>query len=625
MIGSVTKCFLIGVIITAFIVPVLATTGSITLNDTTLTYYPYDRIFTFTMENSSLYDEGYMDWTVPTNITNVFYLLAGGGGSGGGAVGAGTGGYWAGGGGGGGELLVGNATLVPGTVIPIFVGNGGQASSGYGLPGTRTSFGSTIARGGGAGGSPLTPYAGGQGGSGGGGATPQPISSVSPIVPGGSPFDPLTGSAGGSARNRYNPYGQCSGGGGGAISAGEDCTLGVSLPLGGEGLNSSIGLNPMIYSNGGLGGYSYGYWVGSPGLDNSGGGGGGGSAGGWSGDGGSGVIIIRTAGNYTPGPSPTPTPTPTPYPTVNKSYNNYIVNHQVRFEAKDQNGKPISDLSMTVISTESTVPLDWIPDLFGFNLGTTPMLNTTMTGTTGTDGAAVFLMMPTAKYKVDYVSISHNINETRYYYPKEDSYLEIFWTDEPVISHTQIKYTLYNQTINNTYMNLNFTYSDSLNTTTDVIFYVQDSNKTTVYTHTYLSGTANLSGAYAIQVSPGNTTFWSISAHSTQYDKRINVTNYITFDNKRWMVDIFGASEPGASTDIVETASFVYNATAIALITIFGLIFSRQSVRFGVVIVPLMAGLFKFMGWLNVDWIFIGIGLALGVIIAFRYAEEESS
>jgi hypothetical protein len=154
---------------------------------------------------------------------------------------------------------------------------------------------------------------------------------------------------------------------------------------------------------------------------------------------------------------------------------------------------------------------------------------------------------------------------------------------------------------------------------------VQDSNKTTIYTHTYLNGTASLSGAYAIPVSPGNTSYWSISAHSTQYEKRINATNFITFDNKRWMIDIFGASEPGASADIVRTASFVYNAAAIALITLFGLIFGRQSVRWGIVIVPLMGAFFKFIGWLDTPWLLISIALALGILIAFRYAEEESS
>lgn len=619
MIGSIPKIILIGLLLTAIVYPVCGlVTGSITLNDTTMLSPPYDRIFTFVMQNTSTDDQGYMDWTVPVNVTDVSYLIAGGGGSGGGTVGAGAG-YWAGGGGGAGEILVGYGTLTPGTVIPIYIGNGGQASSGYGLPGMRSSFGALLAEGGGAGGTSLTPYGGGDGGSGGGAGIPQPLGS-SPSYPGGTPHSVSTGNYGGSGANNYNPNGQCAGGGGGYLSAGESCGSGIYMANGGLGYYSAIGLVPQYYGYGGMGGYSYGAYAGVPGLDNSGNGGGGGGSGSWSGDGGSGVIVIRTGGNYTP-PGPTPTPVPTP---VNKTYNNYVVNHQVRFECKNNMGTPIVGMTVTAISTESTVPYDWIPDLFGINLGSTPMLNTTMTGTTGNDGALVFLMMPTAKYEVHYVSAINGINETRYYYPKEDSYLETFWIDAPIISSTQIKYTLFNQTINSTYMSLNFTYSDSLNTTTDLLFYVENRSGYKSYTKSYTQA-ASISGGYAIQVSPGNTTYWGISANSTQYTQRINVTNFITFDNKRWMVDIFGASEPGASADIVKTATFVYNGTAIAIITLFGLIFSRQSVRWGIVIVPLMGAFFKFIGWLNVDWIFISIALALGILIAFRYAEEESS
>lgn len=92
-------------------------------------------------------------WNVPQAVTNVKVRVWGGGGAGGEGFGA------AGGGGAGGGYTEGYCTVSPGEAIAITVGNGGV---GAGTNGAASSFGTSLAAGGGA--------AGGNGASGAGGA-----------------------------------------------------------------------------------------------------------------------------------------------------------------------------------------------------------------------------------------------------------------------------------------------------------------------------------------------------------------------------------------------------------------------------------------------------------------------
>lgn len=257
---------------------------------------------------------GTCDWSVPSNTKLASFLVVGGGGGGGSWV--------AGGGGGGGVVESLTATLTSGANVVVVVGNGGTKSSttnsavGAAGNGGQSSFGSTIAYGGGAGATwtnaPGAVATGGGGGSGSGGSVNASII-------------PAQGFAGGTG-TANSTYGYPAGGGGGAGGPGGngsttksgDGGIGKQSYLSGAGNYYGGGGGAGLHGNGtytpsqGLGGLGGGGngddWIsvthpetnGSPGADNTGGGGGGGGgphvgANSNGGNGGSGIVIARIA------------------------------------------------------------------------------------------------------------------------------------------------------------------------------------------------------------------------------------------------------------------------------------------------------------------------------------------
>lgn len=246
---------------------------------------------------------GTTTWTVPAGVSSISYLVVAGGGGGGTNIG---------GGGGGGDVLSGTRSVTPGETLTIVVGSGGASGTAGDPSKLGGNTGTTIALGGGYGGS-WHAVSGGNGGSGGGG--------------GGD------GGAGGTAIGSGNNGGSgccgggqyLSGGGGGAGAAGSNGS-GVTSGAGGAGVANSITGTSVTYGGGGGGGsfggagYNAGAGgsggggagnrctTGTNGTANTGGGGGGGgnssvgapcdgTAAGWPGGaGGSGIVIIK----YTP-------------------------------------------------------------------------------------------------------------------------------------------------------------------------------------------------------------------------------------------------------------------------------------------------------------------------------------
>ncbi len=230
---------------------------------------------------------GTCDWTVPSGLTTVEYLVVAGGGGGG----AGTGASGIGGGGGAGGLLMGRMTLTPGAVMPVVIGAGGTGGTTGGTIGTRggsSSFGGVSATGGGWGGN--TGAAGGTGGSGGGGGGANSAAGA------GTSGQGYAGQAAGTATTVYG------GGGGGAAEIGGW----TNYANGGRGINA-------IDFGGVFGGGGSGFWgsgtsaggaggggnsartlggAATAGTDGTGGGGGGGYASNGA-KGGSGVLVIR--------------------------------------------------------------------------------------------------------------------------------------------------------------------------------------------------------------------------------------------------------------------------------------------------------------------------------------------
>jgi PKD repeat protein len=154
----------------------------------------------------------------------------------------------------------------------------------------------------------------------------------------------------------------------------------------------------------------------------------------------------------------------------------------VRFVCQNYNGEPIVGMNASAIAVTSTVPLSWVPALFGIDLGTTPVLNSTMNGTTGVDGGVTFIMLSTGQYAVHYQYIPLGINETRYYYPQESEYIETFWTQTPTYASTGITtdFYTYRDETNGTIV-LGALYNDTYSSTDNLTFTIMDRNKTIIY------------------------------------------------------------------------------------------------------------------------------------------------
>lgn len=297
----------------------------------------------------------------------------------------------------------------------------------------------------------------------------------------------------------------------------------------------------------------------------------------------------------------------------------YITPHKVRFVAKDIWGNSISNMLVSAVGVQTTLgSIDWIASLFGINIDATPITDL-MSGTTGDDGSIVFVMLETEKYAVTFSKISANINETRYYYPKSEEYTEIFWPDELPPSSSVLDYPFFNTSFNATYTTLGINYTDTGLTTTEFTFFVDNKSGERLYTEVRSGvGNSTINVSFTAKNIVGGGYFWSFIANNTKYATPITKTNYLAFNDAQWMVNPMGA--PNGDS----TATWVYNSSAVGLICIFGLIFGRASIKFGVVVTPLMGLLFWYIGWLNTPITLIMIAMGLGILLYMRYSEEES-
>jgi hypothetical protein len=207
---------------------------------------------------------GTCEWTVPSNITSVTYLVVGGGGGGA-----------SGGGGGGGVITnhgVSTLSVTPNAVMSIVVGAGGVnggGGSGNSIPagsGGNSTFGTLTAVGGGYGGTNGRVPA--DGGSGGGGGFDSPGQRISLGTVG-------QGNSGG--RSNQGGYG-AGGGGGGAGGVGANAPAQHLGGPGGIGVSSTITGSSVSYGGGGGGGVND-----NCGCDRANGGGIGGAGGGGNG------------------------------------------------------------------------------------------------------------------------------------------------------------------------------------------------------------------------------------------------------------------------------------------------------------------------------------------------------
>ena len=263
---------------------------------------------------------GSCDYTLPTGVTSIDYLVVGGGGAGGGSQ---LSTHYAGGGGGAGGVRYGSVVITQ-TTFTITVGAGqavgcasGRASDSS-LAGTGITTVSATGGGRGSCNKSTSDGAGGIDGStggSGGGAGSQVYAKTFGAGNLGS-YSPSEGYGGGTSINdTTNAANQAAGGGGGATASGANATTGCA-GKGGNGYTSSITGTSTVYGGGGGGGTRSANCGGAAGTGGGGtggvaggqgtagtdglGGGGGGTSLANGNKGGSGVVIIRYVNFFAP-------------------------------------------------------------------------------------------------------------------------------------------------------------------------------------------------------------------------------------------------------------------------------------------------------------------------------------
>lgn len=282
---------------------------------------------------------------------------------------------------------------------------------------------------------------------------------------------------------------------------------------------------------------------------------------------------------------------------------------KARFVVLDYAGQRFGNVTVTATPLESTGPWAWLEDLLGVP-GTVDLQNEILSGTTGTDGGIVFTLVESVKYRVDIVDASQGINSSITIYPKEDEIPIYIWPATTPAMGTTVDYALTATAIDDENTRLTLTYADGLANTTSVRFYVRTEDGEYVHTETK-SNDATVTLSYEMANEPGEVYIFGFEARHGVYGT-IAQDQFIRFESNRPLVD-FAPWIP----------LWVYNWAAIGFIVCIAAIFGFQSLKFGVVLVPVFGLLFSYMEWLDTPILLLLCAMTLGILLYLRYSEGE--
>ncbi|RLG06228.1 MAG: hypothetical protein DRN68_07305, partial [Thaumarchaeota archaeon] len=192
--------------------------------------------------------------------------------------------------------------------------------------------------------------------------------------------------------------------------------------------------------------------------------------------------------------------------------------HQVEFACVDLFGNPLPNIHVeaTPIST-TTGSWDWLLKLFGIrNMSITYFRNQTLNGTTDSRGAITFVMMENMEYEVRFVNESLGINKKIRIYPKADHYTVILTpvTSSIVSSEDYITFNLSYEIVGDE-INLSLVYSDALNQTQNLTFFVY--NSTSLLYQQNFTNVSNVSVSYTVPYKAGEEYMWGYSAFHSRF------------------------------------------------------------------------------------------------------------
>lgn len=272
----------------------------------------------------------------------------------------------------------------------------------------------------------------------------------------------------------------------------------------------------------------------------------------------------------------------------------------VRFIVQDYYGRPQSDLH--VVATPSNTSMGswgWLDWLYGVNENVN-LQNSSLSGITGSDGTISFVMLDSIKYTIWCYNDDLSINQTFTIYPKgSDEYLYISQTIPDSIQDVY-SYNISTTLNENDTYTIEFTFTGYTDETLDI--YVRNNNGTTVY-NTSTTPYGNISIDYLLPYHEGQSYSYGFNVSTDDYGN-VNVTRSdIIYPEK---VDI-------------ELDDTWMSWLSVGIIIVFAAIFSRGNTVYGVIIVPAIAGLLIYMGWMPLSMMSsVSILLVIGVLIYIK-------
>jgi hypothetical protein len=255
--------------------------------------------------------------------------------------------------------------------------------------------------------------------------------------------------------------------------------------------------------------------------------------------------------------------------------------------------------------------------MLGIDTNQTQIVNTTLAGTTDSDGAIVFMMVEDLKYRVQFTKPSESISQTNYLYPKEGEYTYVFWSELPPTVYGSVSITFWNSTngTNASYMDLGVRYLDTGATTDHLEMTVYHENETSLLYR--VSSTPNSwNTSFPVLMSKGTAYVWGIRANNTRFEQQITQSQVIRF----------GYSPSTLPFTVCPDEDYcIWNQwVAIGIIFLVAMLFGRATIKYASAIVVLLTLFFAYVGWLHYEWILISTIMFFGIMFYIRYADQES-
>jgi PKD repeat protein len=272
----------------------------------------------------------------------------------------------------------------------------------------------------------------------------------------------------------------------------------------------------------------------------------------------------------------------------NNTVSTWFIPRTVTLVCTDFWNNPIPGLTISATPQNFTAPEGWLETYYGVP-GSVSINGTTLSGTSGTDGSWAAPMAAALLYQFSFTG-SGITPYTETFYPSSDQYYiriptaGVFIVPTPAANY--ITYTLANITIDSTHEFFNVTYQDTSGGTANITLNVSHQNGTVLYSDTVsgfgTAATTISSGSLVHQA--GDTYTYSIKAPQSQLGS-VNQVKTITWENLKTL-----SGYP----------DWVGHWMGIALLVVLAGVFSFISVKFALVIIPVMTYFMTFyMRWID--------------------------